>query len=92
MRKTLNFMNGYQKLWKMNRSYLVSIPLCLLALMPTTVSAQKIDEMSLPSLELIEFLGAFEDDDAGWIDPFELLVMDTRELENLPTEEDYNGK
>ena len=76
----------------MDWSYLVSIPLCLLALVPTILSAQEIDEISLPSLELIEFLGAFEDDDAGWIDPLELLAMEDEELENLQDEEVNNEK
>jgi hypothetical protein len=40
----------------------------------------------LPSLELIEFLGAFEDEDEGWIDPLELLSMDDAELDSLQNE------
>ena len=75
----------------MDWSCLVSIPLCLLALIPTILSAQEIDEIPLPSLELIEFLGAFEDDDAGWIDPLELLAMDDEftDVQNRENENDH---
>ena len=42
----------------------------------------------LPSLEMLEFLGLFEDDDMGWIDPFELLLMKDAELDRLQNEEE----
>jgi hypothetical protein len=29
---------------------------------------------------MIEFLGTFEDEDEGWVDPFELLSLDDAEL------------
>ena len=34
-----------------------------------------------PDAELLEFLGSFEDQDSGWIDPFDL--EDTAELSHL---------
>jgi hypothetical protein len=42
----------------------------------------------LPSLELIEFLGSFEDDDMGWVDPLELLIMEDVELDRLQSEKE----
>jgi hypothetical protein len=51
-----------------------------------------LDKEVLPSPELIEFLGAFEDEDAGWIDPLELLAMDEAELDDLQKQEEDSGK
>jgi len=42
-----------------------------------------------PNAEMLEFLGSFEDKDAGWVDPFELEVM---EHDNAPQEENSDGK
>ena len=41
---------------------------------------------------MIEFLGAFEDDDVGWINPVELLEMDKIKQENTSAEDIDNGK
>ena len=54
--------------------------------------AQEKDETLLPSLELIEFLGSFEDEDLGWIDPLELLVMKDTDLELPMNSEDDEEK
>ena len=53
--------------------------------------AQEREEVALPSLELIEFLGSFKDDDLGWIDPLELLVMEDVDLE-LPQDGEDDEK
>ncbi|MEE4253511.1 MAG: hypothetical protein V2I50_05650 [Desulfuromusa sp.] len=49
-------------------------------LIPQTLLAEVKEETALPSLEMIEFLGTFEDEDEGWVDPFELLSLDDAEL------------
>ena len=53
----------------------------------TRLSTEK-EEVMLPSLELIEFLGSFEDDDMGWVDPLELLIMEDVELDRLQSEKE----
>ena len=46
---------------------------CLSMLTPSLLPAQEEqDSQDPPSLELLEFLGAFEDEDTGWLDPFTL--------------------
>ena len=49
--------------------------------------AQEEVDTERPSSELSEFLGAFEDDDAGWINPLELLDLEAIEQENTNTED-----
>jgi hypothetical protein len=42
-----------------------------------------------PEMEMLEFLGSFEDKDTGWIDPFELESQDKgKEM----SEEERDGK
>jgi hypothetical protein len=55
---------------------------------PSLLLAQEKEEVMLPSLELIEFLGSFEDDDMGWVDPLELLIMEDVELDRLQSEKE----
>ena len=81
-------MNGVQRLWRLKRICLISAQLCLLILGPSILLAQEKEEAVLPSLEMLEFLGLFEDDDMGWIDPFELLLMKDAELDRLQNEEE----
>lgn len=38
----------------------------------------------LPEMEMLEFLGTFEDADAGWVDPF---ILDGDEAGNATREE-----
>ena len=40
-------------------------------------------------MEMLEFLGSFEDKDAGWIDPFEFEGMENNKA---PQENDSYGK
>lgn len=44
----------------------------LFLLLPRQVQAQPQATEELPEMEMLEFLGAFEDADAGWVDPFTL--------------------
>jgi hypothetical protein len=37
--------------------------------------AQPPRERLEPEMEMLEFLGSFEDRDTGWVDPFELEAM-----------------
>lgn len=85
-------MNGCLKCWKKNRIFLIGAVTFLLMLWPILLTAQETSDTGLPSSELIEFLGAFEDDDAGWIDPIELLGMENIEQENTSTEDSDNDK
>ena len=85
-------MNGCLKCWKKIRILLIGGVTFLLMMHPILLSAQEISDIELPSSELIEFLGAFEDDDAGWIDPFELLGMEPIEQENTSAEDTDNDK
>ena len=80
-------MNGFQKLWKTTRCCWICLLLSLPLVGPGTLRAQEGQEENLPSPELIEFLGTFEDKDVGWVDPFEILDMDDEELACLPDQE-----
>lgn len=76
----------------MNRIFWISVLTFLTLCDLTSLWAQELDKEVLPSPELIEFLGAFEDEDAGWIDPLELLAMDEAELDDLQKQEEDSGK
>lgn len=52
-------------------------------LLPSLSMAQEQKRKELPDRELIEFLGEFEDEDVGWVDPFALFVLeDERVIDN----------
>ena len=81
MMKMSNFMNGVQRFWRVKWICLIGAHLCVSILRPTILPAQEKEEAVLPSPELIEFLGSFEDDDMGWVDPFRLLIMEDAETD-----------
>ncbi len=88
MLKTSNFIFGLLRQWKPKPSRLIIVLLCLQILSPPILRAQeKQEEINLPSLELIAFLGSFEDDDMGWVDPLELMMMDDADLQESQNEE-----
>lgn len=51
---------------------------------------EELDKQAPPSLELLEFLGTFEDDDTGWVDPFELQGFN--ENQQKAQEEEMNDE
>ena len=72
----------------------VLIVIALLPVMPDlawgqSATARTETPAETPNAEMLEFLGSFEDKDAGWVDPFELEEM---ERDNAPREENSNGK
>jgi hypothetical protein len=51
-------------------------------------AAEKIvPKENVPDMELLEFLGSFEDGDAGWIDPFDIPVEDGDNTDGKPEED-----
>ena len=70
----------------MKRTFPICVVICLLSLLPILSLAQESKEETLPSVELLEFLGTFEDEDEGWVDPLELLAMEEGELVSLQNE------
>ena len=67
-------MNGCPKFWKLKVSCLAL--LLSLIQMPTVSLAQETSAQELPSPEMLDFLGLFNDEETGWVDPFELLAID----------------
>lgn len=59
--------------WQRKVSLLCLIPACLT--WPAWALAQPPHENLEPEMELLEFLGSFEDADAGWVDPFDLASL-----------------
>lgn len=56
--------------------YRKMIILSLFLLLPSVSLAQESISSKAPSPEMLDFLGSFDDEENGWIDPFELLAMD----------------
>lgn len=46
---------------------------------------------NLPDLELLEFLGTFEDRETGWLDPF-IIPLGDEETKNEKPEEDNSDE
>lgn len=69
---------------------LIGLLLCLLLHGPARAATQTSPPENQPDLELLEFLGAFEDRDTGWIDPFEMSLGDegTNDDERLEKQSD----
>jgi len=44
----------------------------------------------LPSMEMLEFLATFEDDDTGWVDPMELVETDDASTDATTKEESHD--
>lgn len=44
----------------------------------------------LPSMEMLEFLASFEDEDTGWVDPQDLMDMTDGDLDNDTMQESDN--
>jgi len=71
---------------------------CLLLSLPVHVLAQNGSQMKtsqetqpeIPSMEMLEFLASFEDEDTGWVDPLDLLEMNDGDMDDDTTQEDYN--
>ena len=70
----------------------MGLPVLFLLAGPGNLPAQESQEDNMPSLEMIVFLGSFEDRDVGWVDPFELLDMDDEQLESLRKKEEADEK
>ena len=88
MLKRSNFIFGLLKQWGPKWSTPIIALLCLLILSPPLLHAQKaLKEETLPSLELIAFLGFFEDDDMGWVDPLELMKIDDKDFQEFQDKE-----
>ena len=76
-------MNGLKKLWKM-KAFIMTI--MMLQITPTLAWSAQLpskEELSPPQTEkqgpdgeFLEFLGLFDDADAGWVDPMYLLESD----------------
>lgn len=73
-------MNGCLRSWRLKKYHLISGGLLLSLLLPIALPAQQNGEEELPSLEMLEFLGTFEDEESGWINPLELLAMDDEQF------------
>ncbi len=59
----------------------------LLLWLPVQILAQnQAMEEESPSMEMLDFLGTFEDEDTGWVDPLEMAEMENGELENERTQ------
>jgi len=80
-------MNGLRQ--KTGRLCPTVVLVCLCLTVPGRTYAQPPLESLEPEMELLEFLGSFEDKDAGWIDPFELEAMGT---DNATREEGGDAK
>lgn len=65
-------MNGFPKLWTMGRL----LPLLLNGLLLSTALASPPPTEPPPELELLEFLGMFDDGTGATIAPEELLELD----------------
>ncbi len=84
-------MNGCLKFLKLRKSC-PSILLLSLLLWPNISLAQENEERLQPSAELLDFLGSFDDAEAGWVDPLELLAMDDEDLEFADEQEKSDEK
>lgn len=93
--KILNSTSG-SPLWKARR--LLPVVLAVFLVLFTTEQGRcqsQGQKVEAPDAELLEFLGAFEDTESGWVDPFELediaalssLSAQTKQLPLRPMEE-----
>lgn len=63
-------MNGFRKRAARELTHLILSALFLVLPMQAPALSQPTEE--IPEMEMLEFLGAFEDADTGWVDPFAL--------------------
>lgn len=88
--KKLTFTNGFRPL--MSRAVTSPVLVALfLNFAPETWAKGRTAETAdeTPEMEMLEFLGSFEDKDTGWMDPFELEAM-AKAKET--SEEESNGR
>lgn len=82
-----SFINGYQK---KNRLMQVSPRLQVLLLLSVlTASTLHSEELAQPSVDLLEFLGSYQDDNGKWIDPAEMenIKLPKEQTDEQPTEQ-----
>ena len=74
MLKISNFISGCRSRYQVRNLLTLSLGLMTLAISnpPQSHAQETPQDMNSPELELIEFVGLFEDDDMGWVDPFTL--------------------
>ncbi len=72
-------MNGLKKFWKM-KVFITSMTMLMISTTSWSVQISSSEEQSnhqeeeqSPGSELLEFLGLFDDEENGWIDPIYLL-------------------
>ncbi len=71
----------------MMRKFLAVGAAMLLLSLPVQACAEDETGDGLPSLELLEFLGEFEDEDTGWVDFVTTLETTDGEQDNDTTQE-----
>jgi hypothetical protein len=71
---------------------LVGLLLGLLLHGQASAAAQAVPPENLPDLELLEFLGTFEDRDTGWLDPFEIPLGDDGARDDKPVEDNSDER
>ena len=88
--KISNFTSGFRRLKGMS-TVCPALLMVLLILAPVDGAWNQTPEAEgeKPEMEMLEFLGSFEDKDTGWMDPFELEAM---AKEKGTTEENSNDK
>lgn len=55
-------------------------------------AAQAVSAENLPDMELLEFLGTFEDRDTGWLNPFEIPLGDEGARDEKPVEDNSDER
>ena len=58
----------------------------------TAAATQDLPPQNLPDMELLEFLGTFEDRDTGWLDPFEISPGDEDGYDQQPEEDNSDER
>ena len=84
-------MNGCPKSWRLRKSCLGMFLLSLFLLPPVIASAEETAAPDQPSLEMLDFLGLFNDEESGWVDPFELPESDAADLPPEQEQEQEDG-
>lgn len=87
--KKLNFTSGFRPLGRMRKICPGLMMIALLLVLPDRASCQPETAGETVEVEMLEFLGSFEDQDTGWVDPFELEAM---EKDNATPEENSDEK
>jgi len=74
--KILIFTNGFRRLRRLKTVCPVLLTV-FLVLVPAAWAKGRTPETTdeVPEMEMLEFLGSFEDKDTGWMDPFELEAL-----------------